>query len=101
LTVLSQTGLLGAVLVGALIVMGWRPAWSAARIGNWAGESSLLAFIGIGICSAFGEPLFEPAVLAAFLLVVLAPRRAAELRNLKPDGHHAVTDKARGVFIDA
>jgi O-antigen/teichoic acid export membrane protein/O-antigen ligase len=101
LTVLSQTGLLGAVLVGALIVMGWRQAWFAARIGNWAGESSLLAFIGIGICSAFGEPLFEPAVLAAFLLVVLASRRAKGFPNLEPRGRRAATDKARGAFIDA
>jgi O-antigen/teichoic acid export membrane protein/O-antigen ligase len=101
LTVLSQTGLLGAALVGALIVMGWRRAWSAARIGNWAGESSVLAFIGIGVCSAFGEPLFEPAVLAVFLLVVLAPRRAEEFNNPKPDAHYAITGKARGAFIDA
>jgi O-antigen/teichoic acid export membrane protein/O-antigen ligase len=101
LTVLSQTGLLGAALVGALIVIGWRRAWSAARIGSWTGESSVLAFIGIGVCSAFGEPLFEPAVLAAFLLVVLAPRRAEVFRQLKPDGRQAVTGKARGALIDA
>jgi O-antigen/teichoic acid export membrane protein/O-antigen ligase len=101
LTVLSETGLIGAVLVGALVVMGWRQAWSAARIGNWAGESSLLAFIGIGICSAFGEPLFEPAVLAAFLVVVLAPRGIEEFRDLKPVGRHAVTSNARGAFNDA
>jgi hypothetical protein len=99
--VLSQTGLIGALLVGAMIVMGWRQAWSAARIGNWVGESSLLAFIGVGICSAFGEPLFEPAVLAAFLLVVLAPRHAKEFLNLKPDGPDEVTSNARGVSIDA
>jgi O-antigen/teichoic acid export membrane protein/O-antigen ligase len=101
LTVLSQTGLLGAALVGALIVMGWRRAWSAARIGNWTGESSALAFIGIGACSAFGEPLLEPALLAAFLLVVLAPRRAEGFRNLKPGDHHAETGKARGASSDA
>jgi O-antigen/teichoic acid export membrane protein/O-antigen ligase len=101
LTVLSQTGLLGAALVGTLIVMGWRRAWSAARIGNWAGESSVLAFIGIGVCSAFGEPLFEPTVLAAFLLVALTPRHTEKFRNLKPGGHYAVTGKARGAFIDA
>ena len=101
LTVLSQTGLIGATLVGALIVMGWRRAWSAARIGNWAGESSILAFVGIGVCSVFAEPLFEPAVLAAFLLIVSTPRRADEFRNLKPSGHHAATAKAREVSIDA
>jgi O-antigen/teichoic acid export membrane protein/O-antigen ligase len=101
LTVLSQTGLLGAALVGALIVMGWRRAWSAARIGNWAGESSVLAFIGIGVCSVFGEPLFEPAMLAAFLLVVLASRRAEEFRNLKPGGRHAVTGKTKGASSNA
>jgi len=101
LTVLSQTGLLGAALVGALILMGWRRAWSAAIIGNWAGESSVLAFIGIGVCSAFGEPLFEPAVLAAFILVVMTPLRAEEFRHLRPDGHHTVTGETRGAFNDA
>lgn len=100
-TVLSQTGLLGAALVGTLIVMGWRRAWSAARIGNWAGESSILAFIGVGVCSLFGEPLLEPALLAAFLLVVLGPRHAGEFRNLKSDSFHAVTGKTRGASSDA
>jgi O-antigen/teichoic acid export membrane protein/O-antigen ligase len=100
LTVLSQTGLLGAAMVGAMIVMGWRRAWSAARIGNWVGESSILAFIGIGVCSAFGEPLFEPALLAAFLFVVMAPRRAEEFRHLKARQPHAVTGKIRGAFSD-
>jgi O-antigen ligase len=72
LSVLAETGLVGAFLVGILITMGWRRAWSATRSGDWAGESALLALIGIGVCSFFGEPLFDPAVLAVLLLTVLA-----------------------------
>jgi O-antigen/teichoic acid export membrane protein/O-antigen ligase len=101
LTVLSQTGLLGIALVGTIAVLGWRHAWSATRRGNWAGESSLLAFVGIGICSAFGEPLFEPAVLAAFLIVVMAPRPADGPPRPVPDSQPAVKGDVRGVFIDA
>lgn len=72
LTVLAEFGLVGALLVGALIVAGWRRTWSAMRSGDWAGEAGLLAFVGVGVCSGFGEPLFIPAFFAAFLLVILA-----------------------------
>ena len=72
LTVLAETGTVGVVLVGALIVVGWRRAWSAARSGDWAGEGALLAFVGVGVCSAFGEVLLVPPILVAFLLAVLA-----------------------------
>jgi O-antigen ligase len=72
LTVLAETGLVGAILVGALAVAGWRMAWVAVRSGEWAGESAMLAFVGIAVCSFFGEVLLVPAVLAAFLLVVNA-----------------------------
>ncbi len=51
LSILAETGLVGAFLVGALITMGWRRAQSAARSGDWAGESALLALVGIGVCS--------------------------------------------------
>ena len=78
LTVLAETGLAGAVLVSALIVVGWRRAWSAARSGDWAGEAALLAFVGVGICSAFGEVLLVPPILVAFLLAVLAARSTTE-----------------------
>jgi O-antigen/teichoic acid export membrane protein/O-antigen ligase len=78
LTVLAETGIVGALLVGALIVTGWRRAWSAAQSGDWAGEGAVLAFTGIAVCSVFGEVLLVPAVLAAFLLVVAATRAAAE-----------------------
>jgi O-antigen ligase len=78
LTVLAETGLAGAVLVSALTVVGWRRAWSAARSGDWAGEAALLAFVGVGICSAFGEVLLVPPILAAFLLAVLAARSTTE-----------------------
>ena len=77
LTVLAETGIVGALLVGALVVIGWRRAWSAARAGDWAGESALLAFVGVGVCSAFGEVLLVPPILAAFVMVVLAARRPA------------------------
>lgn len=76
LTILAETGAAGAVLVGALITLGWRCAWSAARLGrkkaSWTGECAVLAFAGVGTCSAFGEPLLVPAVLAGFLLPVMA-----------------------------
>ena len=72
LTVLAETGIVGAVLVGALIVVGWRRSWSAARAGDWAGEGAVLAFVGVGVCSAFGEVLLVPPIFAAFLLAVLA-----------------------------
>jgi len=75
--VLAETGIVGALLVGALVVIGWRRAWSAARAGDWAGESALLAFVGVGVCSAFGEVLLVPPILAAFVMVVLAARRPA------------------------
>ncbi|HEY5985334.1 MAG TPA: O-antigen ligase family protein [Streptosporangiaceae bacterium] len=81
LTVLAETGLAGAVLVGALIVMGWRRAWSAAKSGDWAGEAAVLAFVGVGVCGAFGEVLFVPPILAAFLLVVLAAGREKEVAS--------------------
>jgi len=89
LTVLSQTGLIGAVLVSALAITGWRGAWSAMRAGDWAGDSAVLAFAGIGVCSVFGEPLFQAAVLAAFLLVILAARHPGEVRNAGSVGHSA------------
>lgn len=74
LTVLSQTGLLGAVGVGVLAVFGWRRSWSAARSGDWVGEAALLTMIGVGVCSIFGEVLLVPAILSGFLLVILAAR---------------------------
>ena len=74
LTVLAETGIVGAVLAGALIVVGWRRAWSAARSGDWAGEGAVLAFVGVGVCSAFGEVLLVPPILIAFLMAVLATR---------------------------
>lgn len=73
LTILSQTGLAGALGVALLVAMGWRRAWSAARSSDGAGEAALLAMIGVGVCSIFGEVLLEPAILSGFLLVILAP----------------------------
>ncbi len=74
LTVLAETGLAGAVLVGALIAIALRRAWSAARSGDWAGEAALLAMAGVGVCSFFGEVLLVPPILTVFLLALLASR---------------------------
>ena len=71
---------LGAVLLGTLIVVGWRAAWAVVQANDWVGESAVLAFVGIGVCLLFGDPMFATAVLAAFLLVVLAARHAARER---------------------
>jgi O-antigen/teichoic acid export membrane protein/O-antigen ligase len=89
LTVLAQTGLAGFCLVGFLAVVGWRKAWSASRAGDWVGEAAFLSFAGMGVCSVFGEVLFVPAILAAFLLIIMAaghPRRGA---NSAVPGRHA------------
>jgi O-antigen/teichoic acid export membrane protein/O-antigen ligase len=74
LTVLAQTGLIGAAIVGALVVLAWRRVWHAARSGDWAGEAALLAMIGVAVCSIFGEVLLVPAILCGFMLVILATR---------------------------
>lgn len=74
LTVLSQTGLIGAIGVGALVTLAWRRAWSASRTGDWCGEAALLTIIGVGVCSLFGEVLLVPAILCGFILVILAAR---------------------------
>ena len=79
LSILAETGLVGALLAGMLITIGWRRAWFATRSGCWAGESALLALVGIGVCSLFGEPLFDPAVLAVLMLTVLAAPGPREL----------------------
>jgi O-antigen/teichoic acid export membrane protein/O-antigen ligase len=79
LTILAETGLAGVALLGVLVAVGWRRAWSAARAGDWAGEAALLGFVGIAVCGFFGEVLLVPPILTAFLLVLLAAgdRRAA------------------------
>jgi O-antigen ligase len=77
LTVLSQTGLLGATGIGLLTALGAHRVWSAIRAGDPAGEAALLALAGAGICSAFGEVLLVPPLLAGLLLIVLAAGRRA------------------------
>jgi O-antigen ligase len=72
LTVLAETGIVGAALVLALGVAGWRRGWRAMRAADWAGEGAVLAVVGVGVCSMFGEVLLVPAVLTGFLLVLLA-----------------------------
>jgi len=91
LSVLAETGIVGALLTGALVVSCWRRAWGAAAGGDWTGEAALLGITGVGVCSIFGEPLFVPAVMAGFLLVVLAapgPVPAAQsMRKVSRDGN--------------
>ncbi len=74
LTVLSQSGIIGAAGVASLIVLGWRRAWSADRTGDATGEAAILSMVGVGTCSLFGEVLLVPPLLYAFLLVILAAR---------------------------
>ncbi|MET7690722.1 O-antigen ligase family protein [Streptomyces sp. NPDC005483] len=76
LTVLSQTGLVGAVGIGAIVVLGVRRAWRAIRSGDPAGEAALLAMVGVGVCSVFGEILLVPPLLAGLLLIILAAKPA-------------------------
>jgi O-antigen/teichoic acid export membrane protein/O-antigen ligase len=76
LTVLSQTGLVGTVGIGSLGVFGVRWAWRAARSGDPAGEAALLAMLGAGVCSFFGEVLLLPPLLAGLTLIVLAAKPA-------------------------
>jgi O-antigen ligase len=77
LTVLAETGLAGGALVLVLGAAGWRRGWRAMRAADWAGEGAVLAFAGVGVCSAFGEVLLVPAVFIAFVVVVLAAGGAA------------------------
>ncbi|MDQ0956283.1 O-antigen/teichoic acid export membrane protein/O-antigen ligase [Streptomyces sp. B4I13] len=72
LTVLSQTGLVGMVGIGSLAVFGGRRAWRAIRCGDPAGEAALLAMVGVGVCSLFGEVLLVPPLLAGLMLIILA-----------------------------
>ena len=108
LSILAETGLVGAFLAGILITIGCRRAWYATRSGGgWAGESALLALVGIGVCSFFGEPLFEPAVLAVLLLTVLAAPGPGETALAAPGpsdlaapgpGQTAPRGRARAAF---
>ncbi|MEV0977933.1 O-antigen ligase family protein [Streptomyces sp. NPDC049915] len=74
LTVLSQTGLVGAVGIGAIVVLGAQRAWRAIRCGDPAGEAALLAMVGAGVCSMFGEVLLVPPLLAGLVLIILAAK---------------------------
>jgi O-antigen/teichoic acid export membrane protein/O-antigen ligase len=97
LTILAETGVVGAILVGVLITLAWRRAWSATRPGlekaSWTGECAVLAFAGVGTCSVFGEPLLVPAVLAGFLLPIMAVR-ASTTGGRRPAPASEVNDRA-------
>ncbi|MEU8044021.1 O-antigen ligase family protein [Micromonospora echinofusca] len=77
LMVLAETGLIGAALVVALLVLVVRAIRHHQRVGgSWTAEAGLLALAGIGASSLFGEPLLTLPVLAPFLLALaVAVRR--------------------------
>jgi O-antigen/teichoic acid export membrane protein/O-antigen ligase len=89
LTVLAQTGLVGCCLVGFLVVVGWRKARTATRADDWVGEAALLSFAGLGVCSVFGEVLLVPAILAAFLLIIMAAGLRPRDAHSAGSGRHA------------
>ncbi|MEV1146730.1 O-antigen ligase family protein, partial [Micromonospora sp. NPDC049799] len=77
LTVLAETGLVGALLLGVLLWLVYRRVWRnyRGRVG-WAAEGALLAGTGVAVCSLTGEPLLALSVLIPFVhLHALATRR--------------------------
>ncbi|MGN9813136.1 O-antigen ligase family protein [Micromonospora sp. BQ11] len=78
LTVLAETGVVGALLLGALLWLVYRRVWRdyRTRIG-WAAEGALLAGVGVAVSSLTGEPLLALPVLVPFVLLhAVATRRA-------------------------
>ena len=71
------------------------------RAGDWVGESAVLAFIGIGVSSVFGDPFFQAAVLAAFMLVILAARHPEEVSNAESSNHSTRSAWRNDTAIDA
>lgn len=96
LTILSQTGLAGASLIGAMVLIGWRRAWAGMRQGDWASEGAILAITGTAVCSAFGEPLLETAFLAAFLLVISACYKERSQRFGPDDARNTASSGSAG-----
>jgi O-antigen ligase len=78
LTVLSQGGLVGAALLGALIASMVRDARHADGAFR---ETAWLALAGAGAASAFGEPLLVTAVAVPFLLINAAARMSERGRE--------------------
>jgi O-antigen ligase len=77
LTVLSQGGLIGACIFGAVIASLVRDARHAEGAFR---ETAWLALAGAGAASAFGEPLLVMAVAVPFLLINAAARMSARSR---------------------
>ncbi|WP_262283671.1 O-antigen ligase family protein [Micromonospora sp. MA102] len=77
LMLLTETGLVGTLLVGGLLVLTVRSVWRRyrARV-EWTAEAALLALLGVGIASLTGEPLLAPAVLVPFLLLLSTATRS-------------------------
>ncbi|MET8909694.1 O-antigen ligase family protein [Micromonospora sp. NPDC004551] len=77
LMLLTETGLVGTLLVGGLLVLTVRSVWRRyrARV-EWTAEAALLALLGVGIASLTGEPLLAPAVLVPFVLLLTTATRS-------------------------
>jgi O-antigen ligase len=77
LTVVVETGLVGALLLGALLVLVYRRVWRDYRDRRtWTAEAALMAGVGIAVCSLTGEPLLALPVLIPFVLLhAVATRR--------------------------
>ncbi|MCM0678498.1 O-antigen ligase family protein, partial [Micromonospora phytophila] len=78
LTVLVETGVVGVLLLGALLWRVYRPVWRDYRArARWTAEGAVLAGVGVAVSSLTGEPLLTLPVLIPFvLLLALATRRA-------------------------
>ncbi|SCF25981.1 Membrane protein involved in the export of O-antigen and teichoic acid [Micromonospora chokoriensis] len=99
LTVLTQTGLVGVLLVGGLLFIVIRRLRRRLRAGDSTAEAAVLGMAAIGGCSLFGEPLLTLPVLIPFvlLLAVATARQPVETeaasgeRRVGP--RHAVSDR--------
>ncbi|MEH1166206.1 O-antigen ligase family protein [Micromonospora sp. CPCC 205539] len=90
LTVLSQTGLVGALLVGGLLFLVIRQVRRRLRAGDPTADAAVLGMVAVGACSLFGEPLLTLPVLIPFvLLLAIATRRPRTEPGEAPDSRPA------------
>lgn len=77
LTIASQLGLVGLALFVGIGWSMWSNSKDALRSNHSAAtsESALLAIVGLGVASLFGEPLFSLPILVPFIFVVAASYR--------------------------
>ncbi|MEU5908110.1 O-antigen ligase family protein [Micromonospora sp. NPDC047467] len=101
LTVLTQTGLVGVLLVGGLLLIVIRQTRRRLRAGEPTAEAAVLGMVAIGGCSLFGEPLLTLPVLIPFVLLLavatarqpVEPNHATDSRPAGPR-HSAKTRPA-------